>query len=86
MALFRVFFDIGWSSAVVRAENREAAIEKVWNALSELRHRAVEELSLGSYMVSGEHTVELDESNQEGKSRQGFVGAAHANAERPPSA
>ncbi len=78
MGFFRVYFDIGWSSAVVRAESREEAIEKVWNALGELRHRAVEELSLGSYMVSREHTLNLEETNVEGEPRQGFVPATRA--------
>ena len=81
MGLFRVFFDIGWSSVVVRAENRAEAIEKVWSALGELRHGAVDGLRLGSYMVSAEHTLNLEDTNPQETSMQGFVPPPQAYAE-----
>ncbi len=85
MGMFRVCFDIGWSSVVIHARSREEAVEKVWEALGELGHGAVEGLRLGSYMVSVEHAVELDETTPQGASLQEFVARTKAYAKSPLS-
>lgn len=59
MARYRVYFNVGWCSLDVQAEDRKEAITKVWQDLDELSHGAVEGLRLGSYTVSEEHTVDL---------------------------
>ncbi len=64
MGWFRVYFDVGWSSVVVRAESREEAVKEVWKALEEWSRGAIEGLRLGSYMVCEERTLNLNDPSQ----------------------
>lgn len=59
MRLFRAYFNVGWCSMDVQAEDRKEAIRKVWEALDKLSHGAVAGLRLGSYTVSAQHIREL---------------------------
>ncbi len=57
MGWFRVYFNVGWCSMDVQAEEREEAITKVWETLNDLRHGAVEGFRLGRLIALRIHTL-----------------------------
>ncbi len=84
MGWFRLHFDIGRSSVVVHAERREEAVEEVWRALEDWSRGAVEGLRLGSYVVSEETSLNLEDAPKPGFKLVALVCAPGSDRCRQP--
>ncbi len=66
MGWFRVAFRVGWCAVDVHAEDGVDAHRKIWDALDQLSHGAVEGLRLGSCTLSTQRIRELGNADNPG--------------------
>ena len=82
MRWFRVHFDVGWSSVIVRAESREEAVKEIWKALEVWSRGAAEGLRFGRYTVAEEPPLNLQDTDQEGVRLLALVSAPESQRDR----